>query len=212
MEKRPKTKVRSESGPQAGPGRAKRPAPPSAGPGKGLKPLSPKDDEKARAAEAQAVDVEAASRRFVRRFVILGLVGLLFCAGQVLRLNNHRRQVVRLDAAIAGLYETALGSDSGESPFGRLQFERGKLLAGSVRGIDVLGLLQSMSRYAPESLRLEGLNLSGEYGAIRGQIGSKPELERYLKDLEPDPGFAFVLERDEQAAGALDFILRVEAK
>ncbi|NDV19965.1 hypothetical protein GO013_11085 [Pseudodesulfovibrio sp. JC047] len=152
-----------------------------------------------------------ASRRFLRNLVWVLVIGGLFLGGQGLRYMFRFTQLSQIRSEIKSLYISALGQDIGNSPFGRLQFEHGKLLASKRIGLDPLRLLAALSRPADENLRLEGVTLSGKTGRVRGVFsGSEQEFKAYMETLTNDDHYLFsIYKRDPMENGSV-FILHVE--
>ena len=153
------------------------------------------------------------SRRFVRTLVWVVAIGGMFLLGQGLRYHFNLAQIEQIKGETSKLYSSVLGPDIGQSPFGRLQFEQGKLAATRRIGLDPLSVLASLSRPAMESLRLEGLTLTGKSGRARGFFG--PNVDRfdgYIDALSDDDHYFFSLEKREDVFGGITFSLIVEPK
>ncbi|MUM77589.1 hypothetical protein GKC30_08090 [Pseudodesulfovibrio sp. F-1] len=135
----------------------------------------------------------------------------LFVAGQTVRYGLYQAQLSEIREQTDALYVSVLGPDIGQSPFGRLQFEHGKLAAGRRIGLDPLSVLAALSRPAVESLRLEGLSITGRTGRVRGFFGPAVDgFDGYVKALAADGQFHFALERREDVFGGIEFSLTVE--
>lgn len=153
------------------------------------------------------------SERFIRALVWVMVIGFVFVAGQGLRYHFKREQIGEIRAETNKLYVSVLGEDIGGTPFGRLQFEHGKLSATRRIGLDPLSVLASLSRPAMESVRLEGLSLTGKQGRVRGFFGPNiDQFDQYLNLLSDDDHFFFTLEKREDVFGGLTFSLIVEPK
>ena len=153
------------------------------------------------------------SRWFVRTLLWVVLIGGMFMVGQGLRYYSNFAQIEEINGETDKLYISALGPDIGNSPFGRLQFEHGKLMATRRIGLDPLSILASLSRPAMESLRLEGLTLTGKTGRARGFFGPNVDrFEGYLDALSEDDHYSFLLEKREEVFGGILFSLIVEPK
>jgi hypothetical protein len=153
------------------------------------------------------------SATFVRTMIWVTVVCGLFLAGQGVRYHFNLAQLREIREQTDALYSSVLGPDIGQSPFGRLQFEQGKLSARHRIGLDPLAVLAALSRPAVESLRLEGLALTGMRGRVRGFFG--PNVDRfddYVDDLSKDEQFYFSLEKREEVFGGITFSLVVEPK
>ncbi|WP_231117087.1 hypothetical protein [Pseudodesulfovibrio alkaliphilus] len=151
------------------------------------------------------------SERFVRKMVWLCVICGLFVAGQTVRYGLYQAQLSEIREQTDALYVSVLGPDIGQSPFGRLQFEHGKLAAGRRIGLDPLSVLAALSRPAVESLRLEGLSITGRTGRVRGFFGPAVDgFDGYVKALAADGQFHFALERREDVFGGIEFSLTVE--
>lgn len=152
-----------------------------------------------------------ASRRFLRNLVWVLAVGFLFLGGQGLRYYLHWAQLMEIRAETDKLYRSVLGPDIGNSPFGRLQFEHGKLMASHRIGLDPLNVLAALSRPAGEGVRLDGLTLTGTTGRIRGLFdGQEAGFMDYLDKLSDDDHYLFSLYRSEETTVGTVFSLRVE--
>jgi hypothetical protein len=151
------------------------------------------------------------SDRFIRAMIWVGVICGLFLAGQGVRYSLHLAQLREIEAQTDVLYASVLGPDIGQSPFGRLQFEHGKLAARRGLGLDPLSVLAALSRPAVESLRIEGVSLTGKSGRVRGFFG--PNVDRFddfLHALSRDEQFIFSLEKREDVFGGILFSLTVE--
>ena len=153
------------------------------------------------------------SRRFIRNLIWVLVVGGLFLGGQGVRYYLNRAQISEIRSETEKLYVSVLGSDIGGSPFGRLQFEHGKLMANKRIGLDPLGVLAALSRPAAENLRLEGLTLAGTSGRVRGSIDGGPEgFNAYMNVLSDDEYYLFSLYKSDELGDETIFILTVEPK
>lgn len=151
------------------------------------------------------------SDRFIRTMIWTAVICGLFLAGQVVRYSLYRAQLMEIEAQTDVLYASVLGPDIGQSPFGRLQFEHGKLAARRGLGLDPLSVLAALSRPAVESLRIEGVSLTGKSGRVRGFFGPNVDhFDDYLNALSRDEQFVFSLEKREDVFGGILFSLTVE--
>lgn len=154
-----------------------------------------------------------ASRRFLRNLVWVLVIGGLFLGGQGVRYYLHYRQLQTIRAETEELYRSVLGPDIGGSPFGRLQFEHGKLLASKRIGLDPLSVLAALSRYAGEELRVDGVSLSGTQGRVRGHFnGDEAGFMRYMEKLSDDDRYLFSVYKIDELGGGMSFSLSVEPK
>lgn len=162
---------------------------------------------------AQRYHSGKASRRFLRNLVWVVIICSLLLAGQGLRYHWVRAQLDEIRAQTGKLYVSVLGEDIGSSPFGRLQFEHGKLAASLRIGLDPLSVLGALSRPAGENLRLEGLSLEGKRGRARGFFGpNTARFDEYLDKLSDDEQYLFTLENREDVFGGITFSLIVEPR
>lgn len=154
-----------------------------------------------------------ASRRFIQNLVWVIVICGLFMGGQLLRYHFTHTQFDEITAETAKLYRSVLGQDIGTQPFGRLQFEHGKLAATHRIGLDPLSILAALSRPAVESVRIEGLAVDGMRGRARGFFGPNvEEFDQYIMALSDDEQFTFSLEKKDEVFGGLTFSLIVEAQ
>lgn len=153
------------------------------------------------------------SQRFIRTLIWVVIVGGLFLAGQGLRYHFKVAQIEEIRAETEKLYKSVLGEDIGGSPFGRLQFEHGKLTATHRIGLDPLSVLVALSKPAEENVRLEGLSLTGKKGRARGFFGPNvDQFDTYIDKLTDDEQYFFILEKKEEVFGGITFSLIVEPK
>jgi len=158
-------------------------------------------------------DSDKASRRFISNLVWVVILCALCLAGQGLRYHFNRTQLDEIRSQTRALYVSVLGQDIGSEPFGRLQFEHGKLAATLRIGLDPLGVLAALSRPAGENLRVEGLSLSGMHGRVNGFFGPNvARFDEYLNRLTDDDHYLFTLEKREEVFGGILFSLTVEAQ
>jgi hypothetical protein len=154
-----------------------------------------------------------ASRRFVRNLVWVLAIGGFFLAGQGVRYYLNYMQLKTIREQTEKLYHSVLGPDIGTSPFGRLQFEHGKLLASRRIGLDPLSVLAGLSRPAGEGLRVEGVTLSGIEGRVRGYFsGDEAGFTQYMEELSDDDRYLFSVYKVDPLGDGLSFILSVEPK
>ncbi|QJB55967.1 hypothetical protein [Pseudodesulfovibrio sp. zrk46] len=155
----------------------------------------------------------SASKRFIRNLVWVVIICALILGGQGLRYYNNKAQLDQIQAETDKLYRSVLGDDIGNSPFGRLQFEYGKLAATNKIGLDPVGVLAALSRPAVESVRLEGLSIDGKRGRARGFFGPNVgQFDDYINAITDDEQYYFSLEKQEEVFGGLTFSLIVEQK
>lgn len=153
------------------------------------------------------------SRRFLRNLVWVMAVCALFLGGQGLRYYLSWAQLDAIRTETENLYKSVLGPDIGGSPFGRLQFEHGKLMAASRIGLDPLSVLAALSGPAGQPLRLESLALHGTSGRIRGVYEGKPEkFQNYMEALSDDDQYLFSLYKSDETPAGVVFNLRVEPR
>ena len=154
-----------------------------------------------------------ASRRFLRNLVWVLVIGGLFLGGQGVRYYLNYMQLKAIRAQTEKLYHSVLGPDIGSSPFGRLQFEHGKLLASKRIGLDPLSVLAALSKPAGEGLRVEGVSLTGTKGRVRGYFsGSEAGFTRYMERLSDDDRYLFSVYKADELGDGLSFTLSVEPK
>lgn len=154
-----------------------------------------------------------ASRKFLRNLVWTLVIGGLFLGGQGVRYYLHYRQLASIRAETDKLYRSVLGPDIGGSPFGRLQFEHGKLLAARRIGLDPLSVLASLSRYAGEGLRVDAVSLSGTRGRVRGHFnGDEAGFMEYMEKLSDDDRYLFSVYKTDELGRGVFFSLSVEPK
>lgn len=155
---------------------------------------------------------EAEHRRYARILVAVTLIGAFFCAGQGLRWWQEHRRASALEGAVQKLYRDALPGDPGRSPYGRLQFELGKLRAESAQSLDMVELLAALSRRAPGGVRIQSLSMASRSGVAAGTAASVAELERYKAALATEEAFVFAVAKADTLAQPVRFELSVKVR
>jgi len=176
-----------------------------------LQEMVAKSNTPGTAAEMLEYKSGKASRRFLRNLVWVLVVGSLFLGGQGIRYYLHWSQSKRIMNETERLYKSVLGPDIGTSPFGRLQFEHGKLLASSRIGLDPLNVLAALSRPAGQEVRLDGVTMQGLSARVRGfYAGDEAGFKAYLSALMDNDQYLFSLYKSDKRDGGVTFILTVE--
>jgi hypothetical protein len=155
---------------------------------------------------------ETEHRRYGRILLAVTVAGALFCAGQAVRWWQEHARAKRLEQAVHEVYVRALGGDPGRSPYGRLQFELGKLRAEASQRLDLVELLAALSRRAPEGLRITAVSMAEDSGVVSGTAHSVQELERYQSALATEGLFTFGLRSVEEFKTPVRFELSVKAR
>jgi len=155
---------------------------------------------------------ETEHRRYGRILLAITVAGALFCAGQAVRWWQEYARAQRLEWAVHEVYQRALGGDPGKSPYGRLQFELGKLRAEASQRLDLVELLAALSRRAPEGLHITAVSMAGQGGVVSGTAQSAQDLERYRSALVTESLFTFSVRSAETAHTPVRFELSVKAR
>lgn len=154
---------------------------------------------------------EQEHRRYARKLLAVVAVGLLFLGGQGARLWQEKSRLAEVEAALDRTYRQALAGDPGKSPYGRLQFELGKLRAEGAQSLDLLELLAALSRRAPEGVRIDGVSMGGRSGVVTGTAKTRADFQRLLAALPAEAFFRFTTQRVEPLVEPLTFELAVKA-
>lgn len=155
---------------------------------------------------------EAEHHRYGRLFLLVTLVGALFLAGQGVRLWQENARAWRLEQALDGMYRRALAGEPGRSPFGRLQFELGRLRAQSAQTLDMVELLAALSRRAPEGVRIRSLRMSAKEGVVGGLAATPEDFQRYQAALAAEALFTFSVSKADLLASPVPFELSVKVR
>jgi hypothetical protein len=155
---------------------------------------------------------ESEHRRYGRILLTVLAAGVLFLGGQGARWWQEQARLGHLDATLDAVYQRALGGVPGRSPYGRLQFELGKLRAGSAQQLDLLELLAALSRRAPAGVRVESVSMNGRSGVVVGVASTRAEFERYQAGLAAESSFSFSSNRVSPGAEPVRFELAVKAR
>jgi len=156
------------------------------------------------------LEAEHGETKFLTRTAaVILLAGLLFCAGEILKLASARSHKNTWENALDSLYSSALGPDYGSDPYGLLLY-RASLTRNKERsGPDFADLLRTLSSAAPDSLVVESLSMGIDSGLIRAYIGSYDEMENFINRLKDNDGYSFTLDQADSADGSVNLILRV---
>jgi hypothetical protein len=155
---------------------------------------------------------EAEHRRYGRMMVAVVAIGLLFLGGQAARWWQETQRVHQVENALFDVYQRALAGEPGKSPYGRLQFELGKLRAGGAQNLDLLELLAALSRRAPAGVRVESVSMNGRSGVVVGVAPSREDFERYQAGLAAEAYFSFSVRSVNSLAQPLRFELAVKTR
>ncbi|OIO02294.1 MAG: hypothetical protein AUJ49_06375 [Desulfovibrionaceae bacterium CG1_02_65_16] len=150
--------------------------------------------------------------RYGRILLGLTLAGALFLAGQAVRWWHELRQTARLEHAVTEVYRRALAGEPGSAPYGRLQFELGKLRALSAQRLDMVELLAALSRRAPEGVRITGVSMATASGVVSGLAATPEDFQRYQAVLAAEASFTFSVARVDTISRPLHFDLDVKVR
>lgn len=154
---------------------------------------------------------ESEHRRYARKLLAVVVAGALFLGGQAARWWQEKSRLAEVEAALDQAYRQALGGDPGRSPYGRLQFELGKLRAEGSQRLDLLELLAALSRRAPEGVRIDTVSMGGSTGVVSGTAKTRADYQRLLTALSAEAFFSFSVQKAEPVAEPLAFELAVKA-
>jgi len=155
---------------------------------------------------------EPEHHRYGRILLAMTVAGALFLAGQAVRWWQEHQRTLRQEKALHEVYHRALGGEPGRSPYGRLQFELGKLKAQSAQRLDMVELLAALSRRAPEGVRIRSVSMATASGIVSGVAGSQDDFQRYLAALSTEAFFTFSVRQTDTLATPLRFELNVKVR
>jgi hypothetical protein len=155
---------------------------------------------------------ETEHHRYGRILLGMTIAGALFIGGQAVRLWHETVRADHMERALTGVYRRALGGDPGASPYGRLQFELGKLRARSVQPLDMVELLAALSRRAPDGVRITSVAMATASGAVTGLAATPEDFERYQAALAAEASFTVTVADVDRFARPLRFTLSVKAR
>jgi type II secretory pathway component PulL len=155
---------------------------------------------------------EAEHRRYGRIFLAVSLAGALFLAGQVVRWWQEHKHAQRLNQAVHDVYRRALEAEPGRSPYGRLQFELGKLKADMAQRLDMVELLAALSRRAPQGVRIRTISMATASGVVTGLAATQDDLQRYQAALAAEAYFTFAARKADTLAQPVPFELNVKVR
>ncbi|MDD2547776.1 MAG: hypothetical protein PHI55_16050 [Burkholderiaceae bacterium] len=151
-------------------------------------------------------------RRYGRIFLAVSLAGALFLAGQGVRWWQEHSRAQRLQQAVHEVYQRALAGEPGRSPYGRLQFELGKLKAQSAQRLDMVELLAALSRRAPEGVRIRTISMATASGVVSGLAATPNDFQRYQAALAAEAFFTFSVRKADTYALPVRFELNVKVR
>lgn len=155
---------------------------------------------------------ETEHHRYGRIMLALTIAGVLFLAGQGVRWWQAHLQAQRMQAAMHDVYRRALGGDPGSSPYGRLQFELGKLRAESAQKLDMVELLAALSRRAPEGVRITSVSMATASGVATGIAATQEDFQRYCAALAAEAAFTFTVSKSEPYSQPMRFELSIKVR
>lgn len=155
---------------------------------------------------------EAEHHRYGRILLAVTLAGLLFLAGQGVRWWQEHRQAKGMQQAVHEVYGRALEAGPGRSPYGRLQFELGKLKAQSAQRLDMVELLAALSRRAPEGVRIRSISMATASGVVSGLAATPEDFRRYQTALAAEAYFTITTRKADTLARPVRFELDVKAR
>jgi len=155
---------------------------------------------------------ETEHHRYARILLGITIAGALFLAGQAVRWWQEHRQAARMENAVHQVYQRALAGDPGSSPYGRLQFELGKLKAQSSQRLDMVELLAALSRRAPEGVRITSVSMATASGVVTGVAATAGDYQRYQAALAAEAVFTFSVSKADTLAQPVRFELNVKVR
>lgn len=155
---------------------------------------------------------EAEHHRYGRIFLAVTLAGMLFLAGQAVRWWQERSHAKRLNQAVHEVYRRALEAEPGRSPYGRLQFELGKLKAQSAQSLDMVELLAALSRRATQGIRIRTISMATASGVVTGLAATPEDLQRYQTALAAEAFFTISVRNADMLARPVPFELGVKVR
>lgn len=155
---------------------------------------------------------ETEHHRYGRILLGMTIAGALFIGGQAVRWWHELDRADRMERAVTDVYRRALGGDPGTSPYGRLQFELGKLRARSAQRLDMVELLAALSRRAPDGVRVTSVAMATASGAVTGLAATPEDFQRYQAALAAEAAFTFTVADVDRFSRPLRFTLNVKAR
>lgn len=148
---------------------------------------------------------------YIAAAVMVTLVGALFIAGQYRRWQVKHDEAGQWRAKLRQLYVSALGPNPGGDPYGTILYKLDQMKnGGGGNGVDVLGLLATISENAPVGIVVESLNLGTDSGNIRGMVSTYDDLDEMMENLSTNGRYKFVLEQADNVDNGISFSLRAE--
>ena len=147
-----------------------------------------------------------------RTAVAATLVGFLFIMGQGWRLSDANTQLAAQEEAIRAVYKEVLGPKPGNDPYGRLLYAVDKLQSRSTSGIDVLEVLEDLSRNAPPDLYVESMSTGSDSGTIMGILDDYDTLEKLLEALKSQARYSYTLEQATNTKTGIRITLKINTQ
>jgi len=155
---------------------------------------------------------EAEHHRYGRILLAVAFIGVLFLAGQAVRWWQEHKRAEHLNKALHEVYRRALNGEPGRSPYGRLQFELGKLRAQSAQQLDMVELLAALSRRAPEGVRIRSVSMASTTGMVYGVAATPEDFNLYQAALATEASFTFSVSKADTLVRPVRFELAVKVR
>jgi hypothetical protein len=148
-------------------------------------------------------------RSMFKAAAALLLIGLIFCAGEALKLRSAVQYKDQWLQSLDALYIQALGPDYGNDPYGLLLYQAQEAQGQDSNRLDFLDFLGRMSKVAPNSLEILDMSLNTDTGTIQAVVNSFEQMETFVRELQALDSYAFTLDQADSNEQGVQFTLQV---
>lgn len=149
---------------------------------------------------------------FITSAILVTIIGFFFVFGQYHSWQVKHDEAQQWRKKLRQLYVSALGPSPGGDPYGTILYKLDQLKngGGTGHGVDVLGLLATLSESSPTGMVIDSVNLGQDSGNIRGLVSTYDDLDKMMEKLASNGRFKFVLEQADNVDKGISFSLRAE--
>lgn len=140
------------------------------------------------------------------------LIGLVFCAGEALKLNSAVQYKDKWIHNLDTLYTQALGPDYGPDPYGLLLYQAQEARDQNSHGLDFLEFLGRVSKAAPNSLEIKDISLNKNSGTVQAVVNSFEQMETFVRKLQDFDSYTFTLDQADSNEQGVQFTLQIAGK
>lgn len=157
----------------------------------------------------QITEVQSGSRTALKAAAVIFLTGIIFCSGELYKLQSLEQERDKWQTALEEVYTRALGPEYGPDPYGMLLYRADQAQNRRTMGVNFLEFMGRLSSAAPDNFLVHDLSLDTDSGTLQASIDSYDEMEKLLDSLSDLQGYSFTLEQADTAGDKVEITLRV---